>query len=151
VCNTLKIENPTSRVIHNAVESKVIKENPRVAKVNAKVRESLLLMERRILRFQLYGQTATSDIDAAGRFCDTIILPAAHRNRILSDDPDDDSRIVVIPKRFSPANRSPSYWLFHSSSTRWRTKFPDQKNDEIPPWHTRISPRIVCNSHFCFF
>jgi len=44
VCNTLKIENPTSRIIHNAVESKVIKENPRVAKVNVKVRESLQIL-----------------------------------------------------------------------------------------------------------
>lgn len=99
--------------------------------------------------------TATIGIDAASRFCDTIVLSpphTSHWNRILPDDPDDDFRIVVIPKRFSPANRSSSYWLFHSSSTRRRTVLSDERemtSHKVSPWH--ISPHIVCGSHFCFF
>lgn len=57
----------------------------------------------------LRSNDATIATDAASRFCDTIVLPplhTSHRNRILSDDPDNDFRIVVIPKRFSPASLS---------------------------------------------
>lgn len=106
----------------------------------------------------LRSNDVTIGIDSTGRFCDTIVLPllyTSHWNRILPDDSNDDSRIVVIPKRFSLASLS---WIvlhhidcFILQVRANEPNFPTREmtSHKVHLWH--IFHCIVCDSHFCFF
>lgn len=100
-----------------------------------------------ILRFQLYGEMEQPPLSAR---CRRSFLRYHRSSRATNVTPKPNSarrsrrwlpnRGVPekILHRISFANRSPSYWLFHSSSTRRRTELTDERNNfarSPPPWH----------------